>query len=56
MSIWTKAVGDETNNKTAGFIDDSSVRSNDVKTEKEAADALKAGWNLSKEFGSLAGT
>ena len=48
MSIWTKAVRKETNNKTAGFINDSSVRSNDVETEKEAADPLEAGWNSSK--------
>ena len=48
MSIWTRAVEEETNNKTAGFIDDRSVRSNDVETEKEEADALIAGWRLSK--------
>jgi hypothetical protein len=56
MAVWTKAVETETNNKTAGFIDDSSVRSNDVETEKEAADAVMAAWNLSVEFGKLAGT
>ena len=36
MAVWTKAVEAETNNKTAGFIDDSSVRSNGVETEEEA--------------------
>ena len=56
MAVWTKAIEAETNNKTAGFIDDSSVRSNDVETEEEAAEAVLAAWKLSVEFGKLAGT
>ena len=43
MSVWTQMIEEETKHRTAGFIGDSSVRSEDVETEKEAADELLLG-------------
>ena len=56
MSVWTRAVETEADVQTTGFVDDSAVRSKRGKTRDQAMTNLRQAWEVSKEFGSKAGT
>ena len=56
MSVWTRAVEMEADVQTTGFVDDSAVRSKRGKTRDQAMTDLRKAWEVSKEFGSKAGT
>ena len=56
MSVWTRAVETEADVQTTGFVDDSAVRSKRGKTRDQAMTNLRKAWEVSKEFGSKAGT
>ena len=56
MSVWTRAVETEADVQTTGFVDDSAVRSKRGKTRDQVMTNLRQAWEVSKEFGSKAGT
>ena len=56
MNVWTRAVETEADVQTTGFVDDSAVRSKRGKTRDQAMTNLRQAWEVSKEFGSKAGT
>ena len=56
MSVWTRAVEAEADVQTTGLVDDSAVRSKRGKTRNQAVTNLRQAREVSKEFGSKAGT